>query len=192
MSTELTPKLEIARYKIPLLPASERVMPFERMVDLLRGSRDQYIVGLTSGTFDLLHLGHLRYLERLAYEVDIRLEGERRSLVVVGVNSDESTRRNKGGRTNGRPVMDERARAEIVAGLKCVDLAFIFDEDLQLTQLNPDLLQVFTGSDHKPQDRPEVALMLRNGTLVISVEPEKERPGATTDIIKKIKENNIY
>ncbi|KKR81086.1 MAG: hypothetical protein UU73_C0003G0041 [Candidatus Daviesbacteria bacterium GW2011_GWA1_41_61] len=192
MSIELGTTLEVDQYRDPLLPTAERVIPIERLVGLLREAHGQYLVGATSGTFDLLHLGHLRYLERLAYEVYSRLGAGRKGLVVVGVNSDESTRRNKGGRTNGRPVMDERTRAEIVAGLRCVDLTFIFDDDLQLAQLHVDLFQVFTGSDHKPEDRPEVSLMKQSGTFIISVDPEEERPGATTDIIKKIREHNIY
>ncbi len=85
----------------------------------------------TNGCFDLLHVGHLRYLE------------EARSLgdyLVVGVNTDASVRRIKG---PGRPVMDENARSELVAGLHCVDCVVLFDtpDPLPLIQsLDPDVL----------------------------------------------------
>lgn len=85
----------------------------------------------TNGCFDLLHVGHLRYLE------------EARSLgdfLVVGVNTDASVRRIKG---RGRPVMDENARSELVAGLHCVDCVVLFEtpDPLPVIQrLDPDIL----------------------------------------------------
>jgi len=70
---------------------------------------------LANGCFDLLHVGHVRYLE-----------GARRSgdVLVVAINSDASTRAIKG---EGRPVMPAAERAEIVAGLECVDWVMVFD-----------------------------------------------------------------
>jgi rfaE bifunctional protein nucleotidyltransferase chain/domain len=69
-----------------------------------------------NGVFDLLHVGHVRYLQAA------RSEGD---LLVVGINSDASTRKLKG---EGRPVLTERARASLVAALKSVDYVVIFDE----------------------------------------------------------------
>jgi rfaE bifunctional protein nucleotidyltransferase chain/domain len=71
----------------------------------------------TNGCFDLIHAGHVRYLAEAAVHGD---------LLVVGVNSDESTRRLKG---PGRPIQDEKDRALVVASLKMVYAAFVFTED---------------------------------------------------------------
>ena len=71
---------------------------------------------LTNGVFDLLHLGHLRYLQTA------RTYGD---ALIVGINSDHSTRQLKG---PTRPLVPEAERAELIAGLACVDLVTIFDE----------------------------------------------------------------
>jgi rfaE bifunctional protein nucleotidyltransferase chain/domain len=76
-------------------------------------SRGQTIA-FANGCFDILHVGHIRYLESAAEEAD---------LLVVAVNDDESVRRLKG---DGRPIMNAEHRAELVAALRCVDLVTIF------------------------------------------------------------------
>src|SRR5918911_5445651 len=73
-------------------------------------------VVFANGCFDFLHVGHVRYLEAA------RALGD---LLVVGVNSDEQVRRLKG---EGRPVMPERERAEVIAGLRAVDYVTVFHE----------------------------------------------------------------
>src|SRR5437764_2342646 len=70
----------------------------------------------TNGCFDLLHVGHVRYLQAAKALGDVLL---------VGINGDESTRQLKG---PGRPVNNERDRAEVIAALECVDLVSIFPE----------------------------------------------------------------
>ena len=85
----------------------------------------------TNGVFDLLHPGHVRYLQ------DARREGD---ALVVGVNSDRSVRAIKG---PARPINPEHERAEVLAGLGCVDAVVIFDEeDPQqiINRLQPDVL----------------------------------------------------
>jgi D-beta-D-heptose 7-phosphate kinase/D-beta-D-heptose 1-phosphate adenosyltransferase len=85
----------------------------------------------TNGVFDLLHPGHLRYLQHARSLGDA---------LVVGVNSDRSVRANKG---EGRPITPEAERAEILAGLSPVDAAVIFDEDTPLaiiSAVQPDVL----------------------------------------------------
>jgi D-glycero-beta-D-manno-heptose 1-phosphate adenylyltransferase len=79
--------------------------------------REQRRIVFANGVFDILHAGHVRYLQAA------RAEGD---LLVVAINSDSSTRRLKGA---GRPVLTERARAALVAALACVDYVLIFDED---------------------------------------------------------------
>jgi rfaE bifunctional protein nucleotidyltransferase chain/domain len=95
----------------------------------------------TNGVFDLLHPGHIRYLQ------DARRQGD---ALIVGVNSDRSVRDIKG---PDRPITPERERAEVVAALACVDAVVVFDEPdpLQLIQLlQPDVL--VKGADW-PADR---------------------------------------
>jgi D-beta-D-heptose 7-phosphate kinase/D-beta-D-heptose 1-phosphate adenosyltransferase len=73
-------------------------------------------IAFTNGCFDLLHAGHVRTLEAARQEGDV---------LIVGLNSDESARRLKG---PGRPIFGERERAEVIAGLGCVDLVVIYPE----------------------------------------------------------------
>ena len=85
---------------------------------------------LTNGTFDLLHIGHVRYLEAARDLGD---------MLVVGINSDSSVRGYKG---EGRPVVPQDERAEIVAALRCVDYVTIFDEPTAVNlveSLQPDV-----------------------------------------------------
>jgi D-beta-D-heptose 7-phosphate kinase/D-beta-D-heptose 1-phosphate adenosyltransferase len=85
----------------------------------------------TNGCFDLLHLGHIRYLEKAKTLGDI---------LVVGVNSDHSVQNLKGPK---RPILPEEERAEILSGFGCVDYITIFDEEdpLELiSTLQPDIL----------------------------------------------------
>lgn len=92
----------------------------------------------TNGVFDLLHAGHVALLEAA------RAEG---SALVIGVNTDASTRRL--GKGAGRPVVDERQRARLVAALACVDCVVLFDEDTPLALirlLRPDVL--VKGADY--------------------------------------------
>ena len=93
------------------------VLAREQLVERLVAARahgDRIV--LTNGVFDLLHLGHLRYLERARSLGDV---------LVVGVNSDESTRRMKGAT---RPLVPANERAELLAALTCVDFVTIFEE----------------------------------------------------------------
>jgi D-beta-D-heptose 7-phosphate kinase/D-beta-D-heptose 1-phosphate adenosyltransferase len=97
-------------------------------------------VGFTNGCFDLLHRGHLYSLEQASRRVD---------RLVVGVNSDASTRGLKG---PGRPVQDEATRAAVIAALRFVDLVAIFEEETPeelIRALHPDVL--FKGEDYKEE-----------------------------------------
>jgi D-beta-D-heptose 7-phosphate kinase/D-beta-D-heptose 1-phosphate adenosyltransferase len=99
------------------------------LVDTLR--RQERVVVFTNGVFDLLHPGHVRYLQAA------RAEGD---ALIVGVNSDRSVRANKG---PSRPITPEAERAEILAALACVDAVVVFDEDTPaaiIGRLQPDVL----------------------------------------------------
>ena len=128
----------------------------------------------TNGVFDLLHPGHLRYLQQS--------RGLGHTLV-VGVNSDRSVRAIKG---ESRPVTPEHERAEILAALACVDVVVLFDEDTPyalIARLQPDVLV-------KGADWPEEAMVGRDivearGGRVVRVPFE---PGySTTNVIEKIR-----
>ena len=94
-----------------------RIKTLEELSKLREAWRAKSLrVVLTNGTFDLLHIGHVRYLEAARQLGDV---------LVVGVNSDASVRGYKG---PGRPVVPQSERAEIVAALRCVDCVTIFDE----------------------------------------------------------------
>ena len=94
----------------------------------------------TNGCFDILHAGHLSCLDRAKRLGDI---------LVVGLNSDASVRLNKG---SSRPIIEQDQRASLLAGLACVDLVVIFDEEtpeLLIRHLNPDVL--VKGGDYDPE-----------------------------------------
>lgn len=99
-------------------------------------------VVFTNGVFDILHVGHVTYLEA-ARECGNKL--------IVGVNNDESVRRlNKGPE---RPINPEYARAKVISALRCVDAAIIFGEDTPfeiISQLQPDVL--VKGGDYDPEE----------------------------------------
>src|SRR5947209_14828576 len=108
-----------------------RVLSLPELVALRRSWQDAGLrLVLTNGTFDLLHIGHVRYLEAARELGDV---------LVVGINSDASVRGYKG---SGRPVVPQDERAEIVAALRYVDYAVIFEEPTatQLIEaLQPDI-----------------------------------------------------
>ncbi|KPJ77167.1 MAG: glycerol-3-phosphate cytidylyltransferase [Deltaproteobacteria bacterium SG8_13] len=108
-------------------------------LDLLRNAGKRIV--FTNGCFDILHAGHVRYL------TSARQQGD---LLVVGLNSDRSVRDIKGPQ---RPLVSQQQRAEVLAGLWCVDFIVIFDEPdpLQVIQtLRPDVL---VKGDDWPDDR---------------------------------------
>src|SRR5207248_6223406 len=98
---------------------------------LLQWRRQELRIGFTNGCFDILHPGHVRILTAARGACD---------RLIVGLNSDASARRLKG---EGRPVQDERARAEVLAALEAVDLVAIFEEDTPIeliTRVRPSVL----------------------------------------------------
>ncbi len=127
-----------------------------------------------NGAFDLLHVGHVRYLEAA------RREGD---WLAVGVNSDRSVRSAKG---EGRPILPEAERAEIVAALACVDAVVLFDEESPaalLAELAPDVHA--KGTDYTAASVPERVIVASYGGKTAIVGDPKEH--ATTDLIERIK-----
>lgn len=131
-------------------------------------------VVFANGAFDLLHAGHVRYLEAA------RREGD---WLVVGVNSDASVARSKG---EGRPIVPAAERAEIVAALESVDAVVVFEEDSPsalLDELRPDVHA--KGTDYSSETVPERDVLARNGGRTAIVGDPKHH--ATTDLIERIK-----
>jgi len=128
-----------------------------------------------NGVFDLLHVGHVRYLEAARAEGDV---------LVVGINSDSSTRKLKG---PGRPVLTERARATLVAALKSVNYVVIFDEldvNSLLKELRPDVHA--KGTDYTADSVPERAVAARLGIRVAIVgDPKDHSTRSLLDAIRK-------
>ena len=134
-------------------------------------------VAVANGAFDLLHVGHVRYLEAAK---DLTRGG----LLIVGVNSDSSVRASKGPE---RPVVPERERAELVAALGCVDLVVLFDEPdalALLSALRPDVH--VKGTDYTEESVPERELVARLGGRTAIAGDAKEH--STTDVIARIRE----
>lgn len=134
------------------------------------------LCALANGAFDLLHVGHVRYL-RAAKELT---EG---GLLVVGVNSDASVRASKGPR---RPVMPERERAEIVDALRWVDRVVLFEEptaEALLKALRPDLH--VKGTDYTEDSVPERELVAAlGGRTVIAGDPKDH---STSDLLARLR-----
>jgi rfaE bifunctional protein nucleotidyltransferase chain/domain len=128
---------------------------------------------LANGCFDLFHVGHLRYLEGAAELGDV---------LVVGVNSDEQARNLKG---EGRPHTPENERAEIVAGLRCVDLVTIFNEptvEALLLAIKPDFHA--KGTDYTTESVPERDIVRSYGGTVAIVGDPKDH--SSTEIIERL------
>ena len=127
-----------------------------------------------NGTFDLLHVGHVRYLE------GARREGD---WLAVGVNSDRSVERAKG---PSRPILPEAERAEIVAALGTVDAVSVFDEDSPAALIAAIRPHVHAkGTDYTADTVPERDVVAACGGRTVIVGDAKDH--ATTDVIAKIK-----
>ncbi len=129
----------------------------------------------TNGVFDLLHRGHVEYLE------EARAFGDR---LVVGINSDASTRRLKG---PSRPIVGEVDRVGLVGALACVDLAVLFDDDTPLRlieSVQPDVL--VKGGDYEVADIVGREVVEARGGRVTTI---ALREGiSTSEIVRRIRE----
>lgn len=128
----------------------------------------------TNGCFDLLHVGHVRYLK------EAKALGQ---ILVVGVNSDSSVKKLKG---PSRPLQNENDRAEILSSLACVDYVVIFSEETPLKlieEISPQIL--VKGGDWKPEQIVGSQHVLARGGKVFSLNFIEGR--STTKIIEKSK-----
>jgi rfaE bifunctional protein nucleotidyltransferase chain/domain len=130
-------------------------------------------VVLANGCFDLLHVGHVRYLE------DARALGD---LLIVGVNGDDAVRRLKG---SGRPLMPAVERAEMLAALRAVDHVVVFEDDTadRLVALLRPAVHA-KGTDYTAESVPERASVLAAGGRVAIAGDAKQH--STRDVIAEI------
>ncbi len=143
-----TATVSVAELRSRILPAST-LAPEEKIVfdwsvlddRLAEWRRQRLRIGFTNGCFDLLHPGHVKVLAEARAQCD---------RLVVGLNSDASTRRLKG---DGRPIQNEQARAEVLAALEAVDLVVVFGEDTPLeliARVRPSVL--VKGGDYRREE----------------------------------------
>jgi rfaE bifunctional protein nucleotidyltransferase chain/domain len=148
---------------VAAVTTAEKVVTLEAVVERAAGLRAAgQRIALANGVFDLLHVGHVRYLEGAKALADV---------LVVAVNSDRSTRAYKG---PDRPLVPEAERAELVAALACTDLVVIFDEpDVRhvIRALRPELH--VKGTDYTEQSVPERAeVEAYGGRVAIAGDPK--------------------
>ena len=159
------------------IPPAPILAETELVEALLRERESGRTIAFANGAFDLLHVGHLRYLEGAAETADV---------LVVAINSDSSVRLLKG---EGRPVAGEAERAELIASLRCVDYVTIFTDrtvERLLRLLQPDVH--CKGTDYTEQTVPEAQVVASYGERVAIVGDPKEH--STTDILAKARQGS--
>jgi D-beta-D-heptose 7-phosphate kinase/D-beta-D-heptose 1-phosphate adenosyltransferase len=167
---------ELRRKILPhaYLAAEEKIIAAGDDLDArLRGWREQGLrVGFTNGCFDILHPGHVKVLTAARAACD---------RLIVGLNSDASVKRLKG---EGRPVQDERARAEVLAALEAVDLVAIFEEDTPIgliARIKPSVL--VKGGDYTREQVVGHEIVEAGGGVVLLVDV---LPGfSTTSLVNR-------
>jgi len=155
------------RVKQPLYDIDE-LLPL-----IIKDKSDNKKIVMTNGCFDILHAGHVTYLEEAAKLGDV---------LVVAINTDASVKRLKG---KSRPVNSLKSRARVIAGLQAVDYIISFDEDTpkKIYELTlPDIL--VKGSDYKDNEIIGADAVIKNGGSVVLIDFVEGY--STTEIIKKI------
>jgi len=131
-------------------------------------------ISFANGIFDLLHVGHVRYLQDASRQADV---------LVVGVNGDDSARTLKG---EGRPVTNERERAELVSAIRGVGYVTIFSDASParlIAVIRPDVH--CKGTDYTPDTVPEAEIVRAYGGRVAIVGDPKDH--STTSILEKMR-----
>ena len=154
-----------------------QILRRENVADFVRNlQKSGKTVVATNGCFDILHVGHVRYLQKTKSFADYS---------IVLLNSDKSVKSIKG---QSRPINTEQDRAEILCALTCVDYVVMFDEDSPgdlLDEIKPD---VYTkGADYTMETLPEADIMKKNNTRVEFITFVEGK--STTSTIEKMKEN---
>ncbi len=151
-----------------MLVSKESIKP---LIDEYRKSGRKIV--FTNGCFDIIHAGHVKYLEEARRLGDI---------LVLGLNSDESVKILKG---PSRPVNGEKDRAAVLSGLRSIDFVLIFDEETPFNLINylkPDIL--VKGGDYDPDDIVGADIVRDGGGKVVVIEFVEGK--STSSIIEKI------
>lgn len=152
----------------------DKLKTFAELKPLLEGHRGrQERVVLANGCFDMLHVGHIRYLQAARAAGDV---------LVVAINNDESVRNYKG---KGRPLMPVDERAEVLSELSCIDYLVLFSEEgvgRVLAELRPDIHA--KGTDYTVETVPEREIARSLGIETVIVGDPKDH--STTDLIRRI------
>ena len=154
------------------MPTAEKILTLESLLKKRKEWTDQQVV-FTNGCFDILHLGHVDYLEKAASKGD---------KLIVALNTDASVSKLKG---PSRPINSEQARARIIAALSFVDAVTFFSEDTPLSlikQLMPDIL--VKGSDYDLSNIVGADIVMEKGGKVETIDLVEGY--STTNIINKI------
>jgi rfaE bifunctional protein nucleotidyltransferase chain/domain len=153
---------------------SARILERDQLVERINAAREKgACIVLANGCFDVLHVGHVRYLEAAKALGD---------LLVVGINSDEQTQRLKG---EGRPLISQTQRAEIISAIQAVDFVTIFEEptvEQLLLALKPDIHA--KGTDYTVDSVPERDVVRSFGGRVAIVGDPKDH--SSSEMIEKL------
>lgn len=151
------------------------ILAGEALLEALAAEREAgKSIAFANGCFDVLHVGHIRYLQDAARVADV---------LVVGVNGDASVRQLKG---EGRPVMPEDERAELISAIRGVTYVTIFHEDSPsrlLQTLRPDFQ--CKGTDYTADSVPEAEIVKSYGGKVVIVGDPKDH--STTAVLRKLR-----
>ena len=150
-----------------------RTVSQEEIINIVRENQAKgKTFAATNGCFDILHVGHVRYLQRTKSLVDY---------CIVMLNSDSSVKRIKG---DDRPINQENDRAEILNALSCVDYVVLFEESSPAKLLEAIKPDIYTkGADYTLETLPERDIVIRNNIRVEFI--EFVRGKSTTNIINK-------
>lgn len=156
------------------ISAASRILDRNRLIARVAIARKHGAkIVFANGCFDILHVGHVRYLEGAKALGDV---------LVVGINADEQVREQKG---EGRPLVPERERAEIIAAIRAVDYVTIFPEptvEALLLSLRPDIHA--KGTDYTEETVPERDVVRSFGGRTAIVGDPKDH--STTEMVRKV------
>lgn len=160
----------------PLTPAEKHISDTSLLLNCIASYRTAgYRIVFTNGCFDILHSGHVFYLNRARSFGDI---------LIIGVNSDASIRRLKGA---SRPINPLEDRIQVLAALSCVDHLIAFDEDTPSNLIHIIRPDVYVkGGDYTKQTLPEAPLVEQLGGIVQILPLVENR--STTSIIERIRQ----
>ena len=151
-----------------------RLVSQKEIIEIVRkGQAEGKTFAATNGCFDILHVGHVRYLQKTKALADYS---------IVMLNSDKSVKMIKG---EDRPINNEQDRAELLSALSCVDYVVLFEEKspaMLLEAIKPDIYT--KGADYTMETLPEADIMRKNNTRVEFIEFVQGK--STTNTINKI------